>query len=275
MSDIDLGSNEDCFVNLPSGKRALAVSNADGPFDTFLQDQTTPPFHFFMMTEEKTDINLTSPVSVGDEVINVSSGHGFVVGSMIVISEGDAFEQAVVKSVATNAITINIPSAGAFTTAAVVIRGNRDLNIDGTTPVEFCTRIYGVGAQVPIDIIGAKVTIIHDAAGDLTKFGGIPELTNGLYLRKSDGQQLNLANYKSNQDFEDFGWSVRFDDRASGLGEYGTIITIDMKKVYGVALRIFPSTEDFIKGIIRDNLEDLLSLRFMLYGQFTQGEIVL
>lgn len=275
MSDIDLGSNEDCFVNLPSGKRALSVSNADGPFDVFLQDQTTPPFHYFMMTEEKTDITLTAPIAEDDEIINVSAGHGFAVGHMIVIAEGDLFEQVVVTAVNVNAITINIPMANAFTIAAKVIRGNRELNIDGTTPKEIFARIYGEGATVPIDIINAKATMIHAGPGDLSKFGGISERTNGMYLRQTNGHKLNLANYKKNQDFEDFGWKVRYDDRAGGGGEYSTIAEIDIKKIYGVAFRLFPEDSQFIKGMIRDDLTGLLSFRIMLYGQFTQGEVVL
>lgn len=273
MSDINLGSNADCFVNLPNGKRALAVNNADGPFDIFQQDQVTPPFQYFMMTEEKTDITLTAPVSTNDEIINVSAGHGFTSGSMIVIAEGDAFEQAVVKSVNVNAITINIPVAGNFTTAATVIRGNRELNLDGSvTPVDFFAKLYGVGAVVPVDFIGAKITMIHAAAGDLTKFGSLAELTNGFYLRKMDGNHLNLANYTKNQDFEDFGWNVRFDDRAGGGGEYSTIVSIQLKESYGIAIRLNPSSGDCINGVIRDDLTGLLSFRIQVFGHFTQGE---
>lgn len=275
MSDIDIGEFKDLYVTLPNGKRALSVSNAGGPFDIFQQDQTTPPFQYFMMTEDKTDITLTAPVAVDDNIINVSSGHGFSIGNMIVISEGDSFEQAIVKAVDVNAITINIPSAGSFTIGARVIRGNRELNIDGTTPKEFCFRIYGENAIVPIDVIGAKVSLLHAAAGDLSLFGGIAELANGFYLRKTDGQQLNLANYKRNQDFEDFGWNIKFDDRGSGGGEYSTIADINMIERYGIALRVFPSANDYIKGVIRDNLTTLLSMRIMLYGHFTQGEQII
>lgn len=266
-------SDRDCYEILPNGKRALVIGDGDSELDVFIQDQTTTPYHFYMMTEDQTGITLTSPVSTDDMVLNVSAGHGFSIGDYLVIAEGDLFEQAEVVGVNVNEITISLPFANPFTLSAEIVRGRTDLSFDGSvTPVDFYAKIYGSGAIVPIDIIGAKITIVHESAGDFSLFGNLSALTNGLFLRKTDGENTNLGNYKTNQDFENYGFHVRFDDRAGGGGEYSTIATINIKEFYGVALRMRPDSSDYFLGKIRDKLDTLISLKIMIFGHFTAGE---
>lgn len=40
-------------------------------YNVYVQDQTTPPFHRYFMTEDKTDITLTSAISKDDVVAKV------------------------------------------------------------------------------------------------------------------------------------------------------------------------------------------------------------
>ena len=138
------------------------------------------------MREDKTDITLTSAVTKGDTVISVSSGHGFTgAGEYIVIMENGYFIQTKVVSVATDDITIQNETGNAFTTGATVIRGSIEMNVDGSTPVEFQFNMRQ--STIPIDIQYIHVTIWNDAtAGDDGKFGDLTALTNGLRAVKEN-----------------------------------------------------------------------------------------
>ena len=55
------------------------------------------------MTEDKTDITLTSAASKDDTTLSVSAGHGFTAGGeYMLINYGSYFQQSKVTSVATN-----------------------------------------------------------------------------------------------------------------------------------------------------------------------------
>lgn len=99
--------------------------NRKNKIDVFINDQTNPLFQYFLINEIKTDITLTAPVSINDTVVNVSSGHEFIVGEVLTIFENNRYIQMNVVSVATDAIAIAYPIANAFTVAgAVVVRDN-------------------------------------------------------------------------------------------------------------------------------------------------------
>ena len=85
------------------------ISNDYQDTPVIIQSQTESLFQYYLINELKTDITLTSIVNVDDEIINVSAGHGFVVGDYLVIRQGDIFEQTQVVDVNVNAITVSIP----------------------------------------------------------------------------------------------------------------------------------------------------------------------
>jgi hypothetical protein len=252
-------------------------TNSDG-IDVYIQDQTTPPFHFYLMTEVKTDIGIVNPIVLGDDTFTATTGHGFTVGvapyDYMVIWENGGFEQRKVIAVVGDVITVNVPFGNNFSTNAVVIRGKIDLNLDGSiTPVNAFFRMFGPNTTIPIDVIGGKVTMLHSSAGDRSKYGNQASLLNGkgTYFSKNDGINLNLGDYQSNQDFEEFGWTISFDDKAGG-GNFSTTAEIDIKKIFGIALRLDPRNGDYFQATIRGDLDGLNRHRFMLFGQYTLGE---
>jgi hypothetical protein len=240
------------------------------------QSQTSALFQYFLMQEQKTDITLTSSVSLDDIVISVSSGHGFVAasGEMIVIWEGSRFMQAVVIGVSVNDITIEIPSAIEFSTNAVVIRGNKNMNVDGSSsPVDFLFKMYD--ASIPIDISKVMITMQHGAnVPDDGKFGGLAALTNGVYFRQVNGARLNLGNYTKNSDFKDRGASVEYTDKAPA-GTNGTNIKFEIENTFGQVIRIDPRVGSTICATVRDKIdsgEGMALLSLSLIGSYTQGE---
>ena len=245
--------------------------------DVLIQDSVSPLFQYFMMDEQKTDITLTAPVAIDDEVVNVSAGHGFTgaAGEHIVMYENNRYLQLAVTGVATNAISIAEPSTVAYTVAdAAVVRGNILMNVDGSsTPVEFLTKLRNF--TVPVDISSVVITMQHGTnVPDDGKFGGLAALTKGIYWHKHDGAVFSLGNYTMNQDFRDVGGSVEYTTKAPA-GTNATNITFDIKEIFGQVIRLDPRINDFMKAVVRDNINSgagMAKLTTSFIGSYTVGE---
>ena len=245
--------------------------------DVVIQSQTEPIFLYYLINELKTDITLTADASEDDTVINVSSGHGFTAaaGEVMVIRNGDIFEQFEVVSVATDAITVEVPIAHDYLASSTVIyRGSVLANVNGSvTPVTF--KYSNTAGTTPIDIDKVIIIMAHGSnVPDDGKFGGITALTNGVYFRRMNGSTNNYGNYKNNGKFLATGANIDYTDKAPS-GSYGTVITIDIEDIFGKVLRLDPRTADTIYGVIRDDISsgagmDLMNI--VLIGSYTKGE---
>ena len=247
--------------------------------DVVIQSQTNSLFRYFLLDEQKTDITLTVEVLEDDEVINISAGHGFTAasGEYIVVRNGDSFMQTRVTGVATNAITVEMPADGDFPLTSSVMRGNRNMNIDGaTTPTTFkCSLSAASGAITPIDLSTIILTMQHGAnVPDDGKFGGLAALLKGLYFRQINGGRINLGNYLNNQDFIDIGADVRYTTKAPA-GTNGTIVTLDIEEIFHQVIRIDPRDNDCFLSHVRDNVNvaaGMIKMTVSLIGSFTSGE---
>lgn len=259
-------------------KRAIFDSwdQTNGGLDVNVQSQTNSLFQYLIVEEQKTDITLTSAISVDDLVVSVSADHGFsapVDGSeYMIVRNGDVYFQLKVTGVSTNAITVEMPIDNDFPVeGTTIIRGNAHMNIDGdTTPTTF--KFTMDGATTPIDINTIIITMNSGASvPDDGKFGGITALTNGMYIRKVDGSIINLGNYTTNQEFKDVGAIVEYTDKAPS-GTNGTTITIKFEDVFGQVLRFDPKQDDSLIVYVRDDLSGLSTMTASLVGSYTSGE---
>lgn len=249
----------------------------NGSLRVTLQDSTAPLSQYYIQTEQKTDITLTTDVAIGDDVINVSAGHGFTgaSGEQLTIFENNRFEQLKVVSVATNAITVEHPVTAQFTIAeAFVMRGNILMNVDGSsTPVEFNLNLRK--HTIPIDITKVVITMQHGTnVPDDGKFGGLGALTNGLFFKKEDGSTFSLGNYITNQDFKDMGGVVTYTEKAPA-GTNATCITFNIKEIFGQVIRLKPTDLDMIIGTVRDNISagaGMVKMTVSFIGHYTEGE---
>ncbi len=246
-------------------------------FDVTIQDPTSPLFQYFFMNELKTDITLTAPVGIDDEVVNVSAGHGFTgaAGEHIVLFENNRYLQLAVSGVATNAISIAEPSTVEYTVAdAVVIRGNILMNVDGSsTDAQFDVKLRNF--TIPIDISQVVITMQHGAnVPDDGKFGGLAALGKGVYFHKHDGTVFSMGNYTTNQDFKDVAGAAEYTDKAPA-GTNATNISFDIKEVFGQVIRLDPNVNDFLRGTVRDNISagaGMAKMTASLIGSYTVGE---
>lgn len=253
-----------------------------GEFDVNIQSQTNRLYRYFLMEELKTDITLTSPVTTGDTVFNVSSGHGFVgaginSGELLVIRRGDLFQQLRVKAVSTDAITIeSFASADYPVSGTSIMRGGYFMNVNGSvTPRTFKFSFNGDTAAItPIDIQSIVLTFQSSTVPDDGRFGGIAAGTvvNGLFFQKHDTLHVNLGNYLNNQEFRDIGGEVVYTDKAPS-SEYATNIFLPIQEIFGQVLRLDPrDTPDEFMGIVRDNGTGNTKFTVTLLGSFTSGE---
>jgi hypothetical protein len=241
------------------------------------QSQTNAYFQYLLIDEKKTDIGLTSPVAIDDEVINVTPGHGFTGADdeYLVIRNGDLFEQTRVKAVNGDAISVSIPMPIAFSVGADIIRGNSNMAVDGSvTPLgyKYSSNCCGdAEAITPIDISEVKIIMTHTTEPDDSRFGNIAGgLADGMYIRKVNGERVNLGNYRTNLDFKKFGAKVEYTDKA-GAGNFATEITFAMEEVFGSVQRINPRDAQYIVAFVRANIA-LLTMEVSLLGSFTEGE---
>lgn len=243
----------------------------NGAVPVNIQDQVTPPFHRYLMTEEKTDIALTAPILKGVDVIPVSSGHGFIAGHTMLILYGDLFHQSEVVSVSTDNITITSPvPIGLPITGTQIIRGSIEMNINGSvTPVTFYCR-PGANAS-PIDIKHFHVFMIDATEGDDSLYGGLAALTNGSFVVLTNGVDINLGNYKKNQEFKQFGGEPTYTDKAGG-GQFSMDFSFNLIEVYGIVLRLEPDKNGLIAFTVNDDLTGLVEHRVVATGQITFNE---
>jgi len=249
-------------------------------YDVNVQSQTSNFYKYYLIQELKTDIMLTSDIAVDDTVINVTAGHGFTgVGcECLVLRDGDSVAQLVVKSVNVNAITVHMPIADAYSILTTkVIRGTADMNVDGSvTPIEFKYSSHGdTRAIIPLDISEISIVMQHGTnVPDDSRFGGLVELTNGLYIRKQDDIKMNIGNFKCNQDFRDTGMIITYSDKAPS-GAYATNILFNIENVTGQVIRLDPRNNDELVAYVRDDLSLLAGmtrLRICFVYSLTIGE---
>ena len=245
-----------------------------------LQSSTSSLFRYYLMREDKTDITLTSAVSMDDEIINVSASHGFTAaaGEVMVLRYGDQYNQVRVTSVSTDAITIEIPIDRAYPVeGTTIIRGNVNMNVNGSVTPQVFKYTNNAGV-LPIDISNGKIILGGGAtAGDDGKFGTIAAISKGMYFRKSNDTTLNLGNYKTNGDFRRSGSTI--DYLAAGpAGTQSVNINFHIENTYGQVLRLDPhgdeenTTGDTFYAVVRDDLSGLTVANIVFFGSFTEGE---
>lgn len=242
-----------------------------GVVEAKIQDQTTEPIKFSLMSHVKDDITLTADVAVNDTIVNVSAGHGFVIGHTIVIWCDGYYIQSIVTNVATNAITIDRRIDRVFAMArSRVIRGVTNFGVNGSvTPVEFkfaCLELYQ-----PIDLYSINISMYGAGTPDDGKFGGITAITKGLEIRMAyDGVAFNLGNFTANHVFRDYGANVVYTDKAPG-GVNGVNINFRLKEIYGVVPRIYAGANSRLYLTVRDDLSGITECCMSLHGHYTEG----
>lgn len=239
--------------------------------DVFIQDQTTPPLDFYFIQPIGSPDSLAAATAIDDTSVTVASDAGFTVGDRVGIFSGAGrfyFAQLLAKPGA-NVLDLDTPLDFAFSIGNPVIASTRELDVNGSvTPQTF--EVRGAGT-FEIDITRIMLSMITASAVDLSLFGDLAALTNGIVLRRTDTETRNIWNIKTNLDI----LNLAFDflpfaaaNPVQGVDGLGARYTFAGQDKHGVAVRL--GLDDSLELIIQDNLTGLTQFRIIAQGHVVE-----
>jgi hypothetical protein len=220
---------------------------------------------------------------IDDRVLNMSPGHGFIVGETVCLMEDEAvvvndnpdttidigrFLQADVLSVAGDAVTIDTPLDYPFTTAAMVCRQDTNMAVDGSgEPVTFSIRPQE-STQWDITRVIFYIQSGSNPAMNDQLFGNLTALTNGIVLRKHNEDVHNIFNVKKNGEFRLRNFDAVYVDtvRGGGSQSFSSRRTFGGQEKNGVVVRLTGANNDELQVIVQDDLSSLQDFKVIAQG---------
>lgn len=264
--------------------------NFKGSADVFVQDQTTQPViaKFNRVTNSTT---LAISASKGDTSITLTSGAGLVApsgnipGSYIILfnSTTELFMFAHVTDITGSpTVVLDTPLDSDFDDTTFVDIGITNLSsLDGTLGAPIIYGLRGVGAppgvDVTVDITRLILKCITNTAIDLTTFGDLDRLTNGLVLRRRNGTTQNIFNVKDNGEIN----GIMFDfvtaaatNPQQGIDGFTSRLTFAGANKVGVAIRL-PIGDD-LELLVQDALATIQATnrQILLFEIVAEGHLV-
>lgn len=247
----------------------LIPKEANGGIPVNVQDQVSDIVDLYLHVQKSEGKLIAVDANIGDTDITLTGGHGVVVNDLLCFKEGVKFYQGTVLAVAVNVITLDTPLDTAYTTAADVCVGDRNLNKDGSSTQQIAHLKPAAGTRW--DVVRILFYIQDNTDMDDSRFGGIVGgLTNGIVLRVKNSVNKNIFNVKTNAGFAIRAYDTEYTDKAPA-GSYGFRCrrTFGGQSKNGVVIRLDGDLNDEIQLLIRD---DLSSLEYLI--AVVQGHVV-
>lgn len=265
------GMNTISKVSFPNHDGIVVPREKNGGVPVNVQDQTSPLFDLYFSQELAAPTTLASDVVLETNEITVASATGFVAGSHLGLFSGVSGENryyfATVVSVSVDTLTMDTPLNFAFSIGDPVVRLSRDMNVNGSaTSQVFTVRGGGAGSIIQVDVTKIKLIMTCSGAVDLSLFGDLAALTNGLVLRRTDGTHTNYWNVKNNSQFDLLGTWKPYAATNPAQGVDGALFTYDLagQDNHGVTSRL--SANEYLELIIQDNLSGLVTFQGLAWG---------
>ena len=251
----------------------LAAVNSRGHLEIEVASQVSPPVivHAHKLNGSTT---LSADVAIDDLVINVVSAVGAAVGDALTLTNPTTvkYYTAHITAINTLAITVDVHVDQEYLAAeSYVSFVSHDLNVNGAvTEVEFGLRqAETTNVGITVDITRIIWTGICDSAVDLSLFGNLPRLAEGMALRKrlTDGTYQNILNVHDNLDFVNLAYD--FDVYVAGVGQQGIDgfacrLTFGGEEKLGTVIRVAPDED--LEIYINDDLTGLTEFKCMFMG---------
>ena len=260
-------------VNLQDGVGTPIVMNSRDHLEVEIASQISPPVmvHAHRLLASTT---LSADVAVDDLVINVVSATGAVVGDALTLTNPTTVKYYTghITAINTLAISVDVHVDQEYLVAeSYVSFVSHDLNVNGAVAeVEFGLRqAETVNVGITVDVTRIIWSGICASAVDLTLFGDLPALTEGMALRKrlSNGTYQNILNVHDNLDFVSYAYD--FDVYVAGVGQQGIDgfscrLTFGGESKLGTVIRIAPDED--LEIYINDDLTGLTEFKCMFMG---------
>lgn len=158
-------------------------------------------FYFVRAPNAPTDVAVQPVVDSKSITVTNAAAAGIVIGSYFGVFGGGRYFFAVALNVVGNVITTDTPVDFAFPIGSTAVYLDRDLNKDGSvTPLTYS--ILGPTAgNITFHVTRFMLMAECATAVDLSKFGDLGALTNGMILRQSNGVSRTIWNIKKNSGF--------------------------------------------------------------------------
>jgi len=262
-------------VQITDGTRSMRLE-PNGSLPVTLQDQGTPSvITKFSILEQST--TTTADVAIGGYVLPVASVTGIAAGKYLSVFDpvGVRFTNFYVISVASLNVTVDTQIDFAYPSGSYVDVQETNLAVNGSvTPVIAGIR-NNAGAEPPpgidlsVDITRLIFQIIATSAVDLTLFGDLAALTNGVMCRRRNVSYHNIFNVKTNGEIA----GIMFDHEIHTAAPHGidgwvSRITFAGQSKMGVTQRI--AIDEDMEVIIQDNIAGLTLFEIIAEGSVVQ-----
>lgn len=237
-----------------------------------LQFSTTPRDLYFIKSVG-VPTTLASNVSVGDLEIEVTSAASISVGNYLglftgVSGEGNFYFGEVLAVVSTT-ITLDSPVDFAYRETDPVLSSTREMNVNGAvTPQAFRLQGGGIGSPMTVNINRLLMGCIADSAVDLSKFGDLAALTNGVVLKRGNSNIVNIFNVKTNFDLSllAYDWTPFVATNPSqGVDGFVWRYTFGGPDKHDTIIELSPG--EYLEILIQDDLSGLTQLRVIGAGR--------
>lgn len=244
----------------------------NGNVQVVLQDQATPPIDLYFVQANGPPTVSTVETALNDTSITVASTATILPGDYLGVFSGNPatarFFFAEVLSVVGSVVNLDMPFDFAYEVGSFVQSLNRDMDTDGsTTPEIFDVRASSATNILTVDITRIMVSMVCASLVDLSTFGDLTALTEGIVLRKVDGDYRNIWNVKTNNDFSNLAFDLKIYEKtnpAQGIDGLSCRYSFAGQEKHGVALRLEPGEK--LEIINPENLTGLTSFRVIAQG---------
>ena len=246
----------------------------NGSIPVTLQDQTSPAVITPLF--RTTDLVTMSIGAVGDIEITVSDATNIIADSHLVLTDpiSGAFHICdCVGAPAGLVVQIDTPLSLPFPAGSNVTVGVHNIGLASGTraaPVLYHARVgVGVGSPAVFDVTRLMFQGLTAGVGDLSEFGDLPELLNGIVIRKNngDGTFQSIFNGKSNGDLKSFMFDFEILSAANpqqGANGFAGRLTFSGQNKMGVTIRLEEGQD--LECLVQDNLTGLESFYIIAEG---------
>lgn len=258
----DIGGDCADVVCTPDGICSLNEHDAD-----FHQDLWN---HYFVR-DFGASSTLDGAANKGDTDIDVVDATDMIVGDLLDLRLGTQHVHMyrTITVVSTNNLTLDAPIDFDLTNGSEVIESSFNMNVVGTLSNPVIFNIPPNEDQI-IHIRGFLISMVHESAGDNSKFGSRAALTNGVVIRvnRNNGESYEtLTIWKTNSDLRADMFNVDYTDKA-GAGDFGTDGRWTLFERMGI-IRLDGANNDVVEMLIQDDMT--LASQMLIFNIKSQG----